>query len=292
MKSFVISKLFFILFLWGTSLLAEEGSMSSLVMSGGRNVLYSYDLDSSEMRKLFDIPNHGVYKANYFNLSKVDEYTFLFESPMQWVGLFDLRSGKERQLVQQASCPTYFESTNQFIYAAVVRTDEGFAEYLYSMDLSDGLSEKIADLSRGTASQCPIKLDEGTAIVYLANSQKKELALYNAATKSLTPLDMKGCTPVLGLSDDKILCLDDGEYYVSNLGGGRLRDIPEELLNMNNMFPVAYVKSENSIVVQEYRERLFRSTVTSLWLLDMETMKKRLVAESFGVEKKGVISPE
>jgi hypothetical protein len=105
-------------------------------------------------------------------------------------------------------------------------------------------------------------------------------------------LDMKGCTPVLGLSGDKILCLSDGKYYISNLRGDRLKDISDELLNINNMFPIAYVASVNSIVVQEYRERLFRSTVTSLWLLDMETMEKRLVAENFGVEKKGVISLE
>jgi hypothetical protein len=292
MKSFVNSKLFFVLLLWGASSLAEEGNMSSLVLSGGQNVLYSYDLGRLEMRKLFDIPTHGTYKANYFNLSEVDEYTFLFESPMQWVGSFDLKSGKERQLVQQASCPIYFESTNQFIYAKVVRTDEGFVEHLYSMDLSSGQSEKVVNLARGTASQCPIKLDEDKAIVYLSNGQKKELALYNAVEKSLTPLDMKGGTPVLGLSGDKILCLSDGKYYISNLGGGRLKDIPDELLNINNMFPIAYVASENSVVVQEYRERLFRSTVTSLWLIDMETMKKRLVAENFGVEKKGVVSPE
>lgn len=292
MKYFVISKLklFLILFSWGVSSLAGDESVSSLILSGGQNVLYSYDFDRSAVRKLFDIPSHGSYKVNYFNLSKVNEHVFLFESPMQWIGLFDLRVLQEKKIVQQASCPVFFESTNHFIYMKVVRTEGGFAERLYSRELDTEESEKLADLARGTASQCPIKLDADKAIVYLSHSQKEELALYNAVEKSLTPLRMKNCTPVLGLGENKILCLSNEGYFVSNLDGERLMDIPDSLLNVNNMFPIAYIESIRSIVVQEYRERLFRDTIVNLWSLDIEVLKKSIMVENLGVTKRGVVS--
>lgn len=262
--------------------------MGKLLLSGGHNQLLEFDLDSGNIAELAKVPDHGNYRSNYLNLEKIDDKRFLFESPSHVVGVYNIAYLQERILFDNSSCPVYFEDSEEVLFSKVEKTDSGFEEYLYISGLDGSNPLKLKKLARGSAAKCPVKLNGREALVFLSYGASKDLAIFNIKDRTFS--DVKGsCELVFGLSDRRLLCSNEGTYFISDYEGKKLKEIGNELLNINNMFPIANLNEINSILVQEYRERLFRSTVVNLWLLDLDTLEKRLVVNGFGVGKKGAI---
>lgn len=280
----VASAIFFV----NSIVFARGDGMGKLLLSGGHNQLFEFGFDGEGIAELAKIPDHGNYRANYLNLEKVDNDRFLFETPSHEVGLYSVGSLQEKILFENSSCPTYFESSGEVLFSKVEKTASGFEEHLYLSSLDGANPVALKKLARGSASKCPIKLNEDEALVFLSYGANKELSIFNVKDRTFS--ERSGlCEPVFGLSDSKLLCLSDESYFIADYEGKKLKDIGSDLLNKNNMFPVASLNETNSILIQEYRERLFRSTVVNLWILDLSTLEKRLVVKGFGVDKKGAI---
>lgn len=275
-------------FFAGTILFARGESMGGLLLSGGHNQIFVLDFDHESISELARIPTHGNYSENYLNLEKVNDEQFLFETTSHKVGIYDLRDLQEKILFDNSSCPIYFQETGEILFSRVEERASGFEEYLYIASIDGKNPVALKKLARGSASKCPVKLNQSEAIVFLSYGKNKELAIFNAKDRAfIEKRDL--CDPVFGLNDQKLLCLSEGSYFVSDHNGKKLREIKNDILNINNMFPVASLNEINSILVQEYNERLFRETVVNLWLLDLGTLERRLVVKDFGVGKKGAI---
>ncbi len=282
----VASAIFFV----NSIVFARGDGMGKLLLSRGHNQLFEFSFDSGDMTELAKIPDHGHYRANYLNLEKVDNDRFLFETPTHKVGLYSLDSLQEKILFENSSCPTYFEGSGEVLFSKVEPTSSDYESYLYLSSLDGSNPVALKELALGTASKCPIKLNENEALVYLSYgaATNNELYLFNVKDRTFSERS-ELCEPVFGLSDSKLLCLSDDSYFIADYEGKKLKDIGSDLLNKNDMFPIANLNETNSILIKEYRERLFRSTVFNLWILDLSTLKKRLVVKGFGVGKKGAI---
>ncbi len=280
----VASAIFFV----NSIVFARGYGMGKLLLSGGQNQLFEIGFDGGNIAELAKIPDHGNYRANYLNLEKVDDNRFLFETPSHKVGLYSVGSLQEEILFDNSSCPTYFEGSSEVLFSKVEKTDSGFEEHLYLSGLDGANPVALKKLARGSASKCPIKLNGDEALIFLSYGTNKELSIFNVKDRTFSE-KIGLCEPVFGLSDRKLLCFSDDSYFISDYEGKKLKNIGSDLLNKNNMFPVATLTETNSILVQEYRERLFRSTVVNLWILDLSTLKKRLIVKDFGVDQKGAV---
>lgn len=265
---------------------AKGNDMGKLLFSGGQNQLFEFE--GRSVLELAKIKNNDKYKANYINLEKVDGDRFLFETPSNEVGIYSLETLQEKIMFENSSCPIYFEDTGEILFSKVEETGGGFEEFLYLSDLGGTNPLVLKKIARGSASKCPIKLNGYEALVFLSYGINKHVAVFNV--KDRTFIEKKYlCDPIFGLGDNKLLCLKDKSYFISDYDGNKLRDIDSRFLNKNNMFPVISINETNSILIQEYRERLFRSPVVNLWVFDLATFQKSLVVKNVVVEKKGAI---
>ena len=267
---------------------ARENDMGKLLLSGGHNQLFEFSFDRERVAELAKIPDHGGYRANYKNLEKVSNNKFLFETPSDEVGLYNVKTLQEKILFHNSSCPTYFESSGEMLFSKVEKTASGFEEYLYLSSLDGDRPLVLRKLARGSVSKCPIKLNGDEALVFLSYGKNKEISLFNVQNRTFSD-SSRLCEPIFGLDDGKLLCLSNDTYFISDHEGNKLKGINKSILNKNNMFPMASLNEVNSILIQEYRERLFRSTVVNLWILDLNTLEKRLIIEGFGIVRKGAI---
>lgn len=267
---------------------ARENDTGKLLLSGGHNQLFEFSFDREEVVELAKIPDHGGYRANYKNLQKVNDNEFLFETPSNEVGIYNMKTLQEKILFHNSSCPTYFESSGEMLFLKVEKTASGFEEYLYLSSLDRDTPLVLRKLARGSVSKCPIKLNGDEALVFLSYGKNKETSLFNVQDRTFSD-SSRLCEPIFGLDDGKLLCLSNETYFISDHEGNKLKGINKSLLNKNNMFPMASFNEVNSLLVQEYRERLFRSTIVNLWILDLNTLEKRLIIEGFGIGKKGAI---
>ncbi|OZG72358.1 hypothetical protein BTA51_16645 [Hahella sp. CCB-MM4] len=275
-------------FLGVSNAFSEGDGMGNLLLSSGNGYLFISNLADSSLKELAPLSRNGNV-SGYINLEKVDQDKFLFESTSHAVGIFDIRTHQEDLLFENASCPIYFESSGNIIFSRVERTHDGFEESLYMSDLSASEPVKVAKLERGAASKCPIKISDSQAIFFESYGKNKKLKLLDIRNQSLRDIDLAQYEPVMGIGGNNLLCVKAGKYFVLDLKTNIVKEISEELLNRNNMFAVSYIEENNTVVIQEYRERLFLNAVVNVWLLEMDTLKKKLLVEGIGVAKKGAL---
>ncbi len=280
----VISTVFFV----NSMVFAKGDDVSKLLLStrGTQIQLFELNLDSGVLTKLVEKTD---YSTGYFNLEKVDNNRFLFENYFSQVGIYHLEHNQEQILFEKSSaCPVYFEATGEILFSKTNKVDSGFEEYLYISNLDGSNPTKLKKLARGTKSKCPIKLSNHEALVYLSYEKINEgkLMTFNVKERTFSEKKMP-CEPLFGLNNQKLLCMKNKSYFITDYEGQKLEDL--EFLNKSYMLPMAAIRETNSIVVMEYRERVLRNTIVNLWLLDLDTQEAHLLAKRFGISKKGAI---
>lgn len=268
---------------------AKAHDNGSILISTGQNKLYIIDLHSQKLETFANIPNHDSFRADYVNMQKIDNKYFLFDSPLHKLGIYDVDLKKEAFIFDRAYCPVYFKDSKSYIFFRTGKIETGFEQGLYQVDLFGDDPTKLKDLRLGDATECPVKLNENEAVVFLFRGAERHFRLFNSIDRTFEVLNMGSVVPVFGLDNGRVFGFDDSGYLISDINGGRIKRLDEVLANKTNMFPVAYFREINAVLVNEYREPLLKNQISNLWILDLDTFKSKLLVEGIGVQKKGAV---
>lgn len=280
----VASAIFFV----NSIVFARGDGMGKLLFSGGHSQLLEFSFDGGGIAELAKISGHGGISGNYYvNLEKIDNDRFLFQASSGNVGIYSIGSLQEKILFEQGRCPTYFEGSGEVLFEKIDKTAHGYESYLYLSNLDGAKPVALKKIPLGVGSKCPIKLNGDEALVFLSY-EANGLFLFNVKDRTFSKKNML-CEPVFGLSDSKLLCLSDGSYFIADYEGKKLKDIGSDLINKNNMLPMANLNEINSILILECIYTFFSGLRVKLWILDLGTLEKRLVVKGTTVNKKGAI---
>lgn len=219
--------------------------------------------------------------ANPYKLSKVDNNSFVYYESNTFkrsgIHLFNLQTKSAKQLVPDGFCSIYLEGSKKILFNKSERVnskDKSYQAYLYMTDLQGSFQKRMFEVA--TLSDCPIKISQDEALVYLP--YPKDMALVNIKKNTITPWSPQECHPKFAIKDRQFLCIEGEKYFITDLNYQKKKRI---YLNQFNYakFPLAYLEQINSLVIYERREVFFwKNDVT---LLNLDTMKITLLKKDF-----------
>lgn len=273
------------LILGGLFVSANGADTGRVLINDQHGKFWFLELRDNSLAQAKNIDREHGYIHRYINLEKIGKTAFLFESSSNYIGIFDLARDEVIKLFDGGGCPVYFEDGDSILFTKTEMAVAGYESYLYRSLVNGTSAVKLRNIPLGAGSTCPIKLNEKEAIVYLGKGQYAVLEVMSGTFKEIS----LQCKPLLSLSNERFLCAKDGSHFVSDIRGTVITQLEAGHVDGKNMIALAYFGEINSLLIQEYREPLFRKSIANLWLLNLDTFKNELVLNDFISVKNGAI---